>query len=88
MKGWTKERQRALYQPFILITQVAALLLLVIAQPATGERVSIGLESLVFMPPMLLGTSLGLTLFRRLSDGHFGVIINVLLIASGLSLLF
>lgn len=88
LKGWTKERQRALYQPFILITQVAALLLLVLAHPATGERLSVGLESLVFMPPMLLGTSIGLTLFRRLSDGRFGVIVNVLLIASGLSLLF
>jgi uncharacterized protein len=88
LKGWTKERQRALYQPFILITQVAALLLLVLVHPATSERVSIGLESLVFTPPMLLGTSIGLTLFRRLSDGHFGVIVNVLLIGSGLSLLF
>ena len=40
------------------------------------------------MPPVLLGTSLGLTLFRRLSDGHFKMIVNLLLIASGLSLLF
>jgi uncharacterized protein len=88
LKGWTKERQRALYQPFILITQVAALLLLMLAHPVAGERLSVGVESLLFMPPMLLGTSLGLTLFRRLSDGHFGVIVNVLLIASGLSLLF
>jgi hypothetical protein len=37
---------------------------------------------------VLLGTSIGLTLFRRLADGHFGMIVNVLLIASGLSLLF
>jgi uncharacterized membrane protein YfcA len=88
LKGWTKERQRALYQPFILTTQVAALLLLMLAHPVAGERLSVGVESLLFMPPMLLGTSLGLTLFRRLSDGHFGVIVNVLLIASGLSLLF
>jgi uncharacterized membrane protein YfcA len=88
LKGWTKERQRALYQPFILLTQVAALLLIVLAHPATGERLSVGVESLLFMPPMLLGTSLGLTLFRRLSDGHFGMIVNLMLIASGLSLLF
>ena len=87
LKGWTKERQRALYQPFILIAQVAGLLLLVVAQPATGERLSVGIESVVFLPPMLLGTSLGLTFFRRLSDGHFGMFVNLLLIASGISLL-
>ena len=88
LKGWSKERQRALYQPFILLTQVAALLLIVVTHPATGEGLAITIDSLVFMPPMLLGTSLGLTLFRRLSDGHFGVVVNLLLIASGLSLLF
>ena len=88
LKGWTKERQRALYQPFILVTQIAALALIVVAHPATGERLSVSLQSLVFMPPMLLGTSLGLALFRHLSDGHFSMIVNLLLIASGLSLLF
>ncbi len=88
LKGWTKERQRALYQPFILVVQVAALLLLMLVHPTTAERISVGLHSFLFVPPMLLGTSIGITLFRRLSDGHFGVIVNVLLIASGLSLLF
>ena len=87
LKGWTKERQRALYQPFILITQVAGLLLLVLVHPATGERLSISIESLVFLPPMLLGTSLGLALYRHLSDRHFAKVVYVLLILSGLSLL-
>jgi len=87
LKDWTKERQRALYQPFILITQIAALLLLVLVHPATGERLSISIESLVFLPSMLLGTSLGLTLFKHLSDRHFAKVVNVLLIMSGLSLL-
>jgi hypothetical protein len=44
LKGWSKERQRALYQPFILLTQVAALLLIVLAHPATGDRLSVSVE--------------------------------------------
>ena len=86
LKGWSKERQRALYQPFILLAQIAALLLIVAIHPTTGEGLSVTVESLVFMPPMLLGTSLGLALFRH-RDGHFRTVVNLLLIGSGLSLL-
>jgi hypothetical protein len=41
---------------------------LVDGAPAGPRLGAVCVESLLFMPPMLLGTSLGLTLFRRLSD--------------------
>lgn len=87
LKGWTKDRQRAVYQPFILITQVAGFLLLLMVHPASGQRLSIGLESVASLPAMLLGTTAGLALYRRLGDRPFATAVNLLLFLSGLSLL-
>lgn len=86
-KGWSKERQRGVYQPFILVLQLAAIALLALgAVPARGP-VSFDASGIAFLPAMLLGTLLGLGLFRRLSDRQFGKALNGFLIAAGIALL-
>ena len=85
MKGWDKARQRAVFQPFILIMQVVALLAITLARHAGAAGVGIGIGNLLFIPPSLLGTALGLALYRRMSDNQFARVVNLLLVASGLS---
>jgi hypothetical protein len=89
LKGWDKNRQRGIYQPFILIMQVLGLAAISFA--ATGSRHgfhSIGLGSLLYVPPALLGTWCGLGWYRRLSDAQFTRVVNLLLIAAGAALVF
>jgi uncharacterized protein len=86
-KGWTKEQQRGLYQPFILIVQLAAITLLTAAHPAGPSPISFDFYSIAYLPAMLLGSSFGLTFFRRLNDQQFTRVVNLLLVASGLSLI-
>lgn len=86
-KGWSKEHQRGVYQPFILVVQVAAIALLSLGVVPSRVPVTFDASGLVYVPAMLLGTVLGLTLFRRLSDHQFGRLLNVFLIASGIALI-
>ena len=86
-KGWSKERQRGLFQPFILILQLASLLLLSLGAVPASRPVGLDLAGLAFVPAMVLGTTMGLALFRRMSDLQFARILNLFLIASGLALL-
>jgi hypothetical protein len=44
--------------------------------------VGFDLRKLLFIPASLLGTWVGLALYRRLSDSQFAVAVNLLLIAS------
>jgi uncharacterized membrane protein YfcA len=87
IKGWSKQRQRAIYQPFILIMQILALLLLQSTRPSGMLDAGPGFDPLQFIPAALLGTWFGLTIFRRMSDRSFGLTVNVLLLVSGIGLL-
>ena len=84
-KGWDKTRQRALFQPFILLMQLAALLAINIVRPGEAHGVGMAMGDLLCVPASLLGTAVGLTFFRGLSDTQFTRAVNVLLIVSGLS---
>ena len=86
-KGWSKEHQRGVYQPFILVVQAFAILLLSFGLVLSRVPVTFDATSLVYVPAMLLGTILGLTVFRRLSDRQFGWVLNVFLVAAGIALL-
>jgi uncharacterized membrane protein YfcA len=86
MRGWDKARQRATYQPFILIMQFLGLLLIQFMHPPIGRGHAVVLQPLLFVPVALLGTGFGLTIFRRLSDRSFGFFVNGLLLASGIGL--
>ena len=87
LKGWSKERQRGLYQPVMLILQLAALAVLAAGEFAGGRHRDIDWSGLLYLPAVLLGTSLGLAVFSRLNDKQFGLAGKVLLIVCGVSLL-
>ena len=87
LKGEAKDRQRGVYQPFILIMQILALA--AISWAAPGPRspgLSQGFVTLFYVPAALLGTWCGLGWYSRLSDAQFRTIVNLLLIASGIAL--
>ncbi len=88
MKGWDKARQRGVYQPFILILQVLALLAIQLVTPVVAAGPGLGAAAWTFIPAALLGTCCGLAIFERLTDVQFARAVNVLLIASGLGLAF
>ena len=82
MKGWTKNRQRGVYQPFIMVMQLATL-----ATIHFESSHAVPLSGLPYMPVALLGTLAGLMLFNRLSDRQFAGVLNSLLIVSGAGLM-
>ena len=87
VRNWDKRRQRGIYQPFILFMQVFALLLIEFMRSSIPLGAGLGLDPVMFVPPALLGTLLGLGIFRRLSDQGFGLVVNLLLLVSGVGLL-
>jgi uncharacterized membrane protein YfcA len=85
-KGWSKERQRGLYQPFILIAQLAAIAMMILIGPSCGRPVSFDFSGVAYLPAMILGATIGMGFFNRLNDRQFALAVNLLLIVSGLSL--
>jgi hypothetical protein len=82
MRGWSKEAQRAVYQPYILAMQLVALATLGFQAPG-----AIGLEALlVYVPLALIAACLGLAVFRRMSTRQFTLAVNALLLVSGIAL--
>lgn len=87
LRGWDKMRQRALFQPFIAIMQIATLTVLFATAPPTGRATALfDFTALALVPIALLGAYLGLTVFARLSDRGFSRALSLLLIASGIEL--
>ena len=86
-KGWSKERQRGIYQPFILIVQLIAIAVVAAATQASAEHRSFDFSGIFYLPAMLLGSSCGFACFKWLNDRQFALAVNILLIASGASFL-
>ena len=83
MRGWDKNRQRAVYQPYILAMQLMTLCALEFA----GQAHTYDFALLQYAPAALLGANCGLVIFRRLNDRHFNVVIYGLLMISGMALI-
>jgi hypothetical protein len=84
MRGWDKRRQRGINQPFILIMQILALGLLEYMRGSLVSSAGLEIDALTFVPAALLGTWCGLAIFRRLSDQSFALVVNALLLTSGI----
>jgi uncharacterized membrane protein YfcA len=82
MRGWTKDEQRAVFQPYILAMQLVALALLQSSAPASLP----GAATLLLVPSALLAAHLGIAVFRKLSNAQFNRVVYGLLIAAGLTL--
>jgi uncharacterized membrane protein YfcA len=86
LKGWDKARQRGVYQPFILCMQPITLLAISLMRPAPSSAMPLDGQMLAFIPAALLGTWIGLRIFKQLSEGQFRLAVNALLIVSGVAL--
>lgn len=85
LKGWDKTRQRAVFQPFILLMQVAALFAISAMRLRSSHGAGFDPADLLCLPAGLLGTWLGMACFRKMSNRQFALAVNILLIVSGLS---
>jgi uncharacterized membrane protein YfcA len=83
LRGWDKLTQRAVYQPYILVMQLAGLGALVLVKPEQGMLEG---THLAYALPGLAGAVVGLRFFRWMSDAQFQRAIYLALIGSGLAL--
>lgn len=84
LRGWPKDDQRGVYQPFIFLIQVVALA--VFAAAGTIQVRTIELFGLA-IPAIVLGAWAGLNLYDRVNAAQFRRILLVLLLVSGMILL-
>ena len=83
LRGWSKERQRALCQPFILLMQLEALALLGSVRPSALPAETFYL----YLPLALVAAWAGVALMGRMSTRQFNVVVRLLLVVSGAALL-
>lgn len=81
LRGVPKERQRAMVQPFILLMQIFAVLMLSLSPGAINHEL---IGNVAFaIPALMAGTLAGMALFGRVDDRKFRVAVLVLLFVSG-----
>jgi uncharacterized protein len=86
LKGWDKRHQRGVFQPFILIMQPMTLIAIHLMRPVPAQA-ELDWKTFAFVPAALLGGWLGLRIFKRLSDRQFELVVNALLVISGIALM-
>lgn len=84
LRGWSKDTQRGVYQPFIFVMQLLALVWLGGLGAVESET---GALFLICLLGLLPGAWLGLRLYRRVDDAQFRRIVLALLLGSGVALL-
>jgi uncharacterized membrane protein YfcA len=82
LRGWSKERSRGVYQPFILMAHIATLAL--VGAFAVDERGLLLAASA--LPPLFAGAWLGWRIYGRLDERLFRRMLAFLLLLSGLTL--
>ncbi len=87
LKGWDKAHQRGVYQPFILSMQPVTLIAIHLMRPLAAAQARLDWKPFAFVPAALLGAWLGLRIFKRLSDRQFELVVDALLIVSGVALM-
>jgi Sulfite exporter TauE/SafE len=85
LRGWTKDQQRAVFQPVGVATFAMSVAWL-------GGQGSVSRDVIrlfvIALPVVLLGTWLGLKFYGRLDEAQFRKLVLILLLASGAVLLF
>jgi uncharacterized protein len=85
LRGWPKDQQRAVFQPISVATFAMSALWL----GAQGSITRDVIWLFVFgLPVLLVGTWAGLKLYGRLGEEQFRILVLVLLLLSGIVLLF
>lgn len=84
LRGWQKDAARAVYQPFIVMTQALTVVTLAVGGFFSGRTG----ELLVYtLPALALGGWLGVRLYRAATAEAFRFVLLALLLVSGLSLI-
>ena len=84
MRGWTKDLQRAVFQPVMLAAIVLNIISLRIVGAITADTLQLYLLGL---PAMVAGLWAGFKLYGKLDDAAFRKVILVLLLVAGLGLI-
>jgi uncharacterized membrane protein YfcA len=82
LRGWPKDVARGVYQPFILVMQIATLLL---AGFVTFDAFALALI-VAALPALLAGVWLGWLAFGKLDERRFRQVLAAMIIASGATL--
>ena len=85
LRGMSKVETRGITQPYILALQVVSLSILALAHSAIFNAQFWLLWALT-LPAVLLGSSTGVALYRRMNEVNFRRAVLILLIVSGVSL--
>jgi len=85
LRGLSKAQTRSITQPYILVMQLISLSILALTRHAIFNTEFWSLWALT-LPAVLLGTSTGVALYRRMSEVNFRRAVLVLLMVSGVSL--
>lgn len=83
MRGWTKDEQRAVFQPVILTGMMMIALSLSVAGAITTDTLKLYVLGL---PALLAGLWLGFKCYGKLDDATFRKLVLLLLLCSGLTL--
>src|SRR5262245_15177478 len=84
MRGWTKDEQRAVFQPVILTGMMMIAISLSVAGAITIDTLKLYALGL---PALLAGLWLGFRCYGKLDDAKFRKLVLVLLLCSGLALI-
>jgi hypothetical protein len=84
LRGWTKEAQRAVFQPVAVAIFLMSALWLGAKGTVTAET---GKLFVLGLPCLIVGTWLGLKLFGRIDEATFRKVVLVLLFVSGVALI-
>jgi uncharacterized membrane protein YfcA len=84
LRGWAKDDQRGVYQPFIFVMQAAALAFLGSVGTIEAETVRL---MLLALPAVILGVFAGLAVYNRVDTAQFRRILMCVLLVSGVLLL-
>ena len=85
LRGWPKDRQRAVFQPVAVAIFAMSAFWLGFKGAVSADTIRLFLFGL---PVLLAGTWLGMKLYGRLDEAAFRKVVLVLLLASGVVLMF
>ncbi|MBL1436449.1 MAG: sulfite exporter TauE/SafE family protein [Rhodobacteraceae bacterium] len=84
LRGWPKDKQRGVYQPFVLAMHALGILVFAASGLITART---GVDLLWCLPAILIGSWLGVMVYPYLNEAVFRRIIQGLVLISGISLL-
>ena len=85
LRGWPKDMQRTVFQPVIITTSAMTAVSLGASGAFTADTVKLFLLGL---PMLLAGTWVGMKLYGRLDEASFRRVVLILLLLSGIFLVF